>query len=296
MNFGRYVIGCALNVVVLCVPFKTVSGEISDSVLRQKLVALRSDGVKWNCAEAMKFLSAHVDEAKVQSALLERLSTKDEQEQEAILLLLFKAKGFKPDNAFMSIVLKRLHHWGRPERMVDGPAGNAGADFLIAHASQFGDLIAAEIRDSFTIKDYSLWVQYAVTRALAKGQVLDRYAAKFSPTFLRNLGDQLKSDDIPNNAELATMTFLFLGKIGVPTLEELAKGSDTQAARIAKLLLEHFAGKLSMRDLNAKLGSAEFIGFDFDDSSPENDLDDCDLKKQVVSPHFFRFRPGAPEE
>jgi hypothetical protein len=290
MNFERFLIACALNVVLLSVPFKEVNGEISDTVLRQKLMALRSDKVNWNCSEAMEFLAKHTDEAKVQKALLSRVSTKDAQEQEATLLLLFNAKGFKPDNAFMNIVLKRLRHWGRPERMVDGPAGNAGADFLIAHASEFGDLIAAEISDSFTIKDYSLWVQYAVTRALAKGHVIDRYAAKFSPTFLRNLGDQLKSDDVPNNGELATMTFLFLGKIGVPTLEELAKGSDTQAAQIAKLLLKHFAAKLTMRELNEKLGSSEFIGFD------ENDLDDCDVKKQVVSPHFFRFRPGAPEE
>jgi hypothetical protein len=290
MNFEGSLIACALSAVLLSVPFESVNAELSDSVLRPKLIALRSDHVNWNCSEAMEFLAKHTDEAKVQKALLARLSTKDAQEQEAILLLLFNAKGFKPDNAFMNIVLKRLHHWGRPERMVDGPAGNAGADFLIAHASDFGDLIAAEISDSFTIKDYSLWVQYAVTRALAKGKVIDRYAAKFSPTFLRNLGDQLKSDDVPNNAELATMTFLFLGKIGVPTLEELAKGSDTQAAQIAKLLLKHFAGKLTMRELNEKLGSSELIGFD------ENDLDDCDLKKQVVSPHFFRFRPGAPEE
>jgi hypothetical protein len=253
MKLAPWAIFCALNVIWVSVPFNAIGAGISDSQLHQKLMELRSDQVKWNCSKAMDALAGHVDEIKVQKALLARLSTNDIQEQEAIVLLLFKAKNFKPDSAFVSLVLKRLHHWGRPERMVDGPAGDEGADFLIAHANEFGDLIAAEISDSFTIKDYSLWVQYAVTRALTKGGVLDRYASKYSPAFLRNLGDQLKSDDVPNNAELAVMTFLFLGKVGVPALEEVAKGSDPQGAQIAKLLLDYIGGKLAMRDLRQKL-------------------------------------------
>ena len=279
--------------LIVCSAFgagETASAEISDSVLKRKMMELRNDRVDWNCSRATEVLAEHVNEAKVQKALRARLNTDDPQEQESILLLLFKAKGFKPDKSFIGIVLRRMQHWGRPERMVDGPAGDDGADFLIAHAKDYGDQIAAEIRDTFSIKDYSLWFQYALARALAKGHMLGRYLEKYNETFFTNLGIQLRSDKVPNNAELATMTFLFLGKLGVPTLKDVAKRSDEQAKGIAKLLLKHFDGKLSMRALNEDL----HIGFDSEDT--ECDLDDCDLTKNVIHPHYFRFRPGVPED
>jgi hypothetical protein len=291
VNLGTRLVLSALSLVSVFVAFRGADAAITDTELSKRMLELKDDNVKWNCSKAMEILTPHCGEVKVQKALLARLSSDDPQEREAVLLLLMGGKGFKPDKTFMGILLKRMHHWGRPLRMVDGPAGDAGADFLIAHATEFGDQIAAEISDTFTIKDYSLWVQYAVARGLAKGGVLDKYASKYTRTFFRNLSIQLKSDDIPNNAELATMTFLFLGKLGVPTLQDVAKHSDDQGRQIAKLLLDYFGGKLSIRKLNEKLGSAGFIGFDANEG--EYDLDDCDLTQHVVGPHYFRFRPGA---
>jgi hypothetical protein len=257
------------------------ASEVTDETIRRKLKDLRSDDIARNCAEAMSFLVEHAGEKKIQEALLKELYLTDAQGHEAILTLLYGASGFQPDEHFIKTVLERMRHYGMPDNRLDlQPAGDAGADFLIKQAKAFGDVIAAAIDSHFSGRDNSLWFQYAVARALAKGRVIDQYAARYTDEFFKSLTKNLTSDDLDRNAEFATMTFIFLGKIGVPTLRSTESKSDKQGRQIAQLLLSYFSQKITIDQLCKRLGKAEFIGFDcLEDYS---DLDDCDLTKNVV--------------
>jgi hypothetical protein len=86
----------------------------------------------------------------------------------------------------------------------------------------------------------------------------------------------LRNDDIPGNAELATMTFIFLGRLGEATLQKTAHSGDRQAKRIANLLLENLSGQIDLATLNSQLSNSNFIGFN------EGASDDWDLNKNVI--------------
>jgi len=274
---------------LIFVDSNSLCADSFDVILRKNMADLRSDKIKWNCSEAMDFLGQHVNRRDVQAAISSRLTTKDVQEKEAVLLLLMQAENFKPDENFIRMLLQRMKHWGRPKRMDDGPAGDAAANYLIGHAHKFGDLLASEITPQLKIDDNSLWFQYAIARALAKGGVIKRYALKYDAAFMTKLVKHLNDDEVPNNAQLAIMTFLFLGEIGVPTLQAATKSPDEQARVLSVMLLKYLSKHMTIRELGEQL--AGHYGFD-DDEGGNGDLDDCDLSRSVISPHYFRFKPG----
>jgi hypothetical protein len=277
---GLSVVALSFVLILLALNASRAS-DVSEATLRRKLKDLRNDDIARNCAEASDFLAEHAGDRKVQEALLREFSVTDAQGREAILNLLYAAPGFQPDEHFIKIVLDRMRHYGMPDdRLSLNPAGNGGADFLIGQAKRLGDSIAAAIDTHFSGRDNSLWFQYAIARALAKGGVIEHYADRYTDEFFKNLAKNLKSDDVERNAELATMTFIFLGKIGAPTLQSTANTSDRQSRQIARLLLSYFSHEITIYQLCKRLGQSEFIGFDcYEDRS---DLDDCDLTKNVV--------------
>lgn len=258
-----------------------------DIAIRRKIAQLKSDRITWNCFEGMNFLAQHSRNPSVQRELRAHLSTTDDQQREAILILLCRAKAYTPDRDFIEAVLDRMAIYGRPRRFSwSEPAGDAGADFLISHAKQHGPRIASRISDEFKIDDNSLWFQYAIARSLAKAHVIHNFANSYSPKFMTRLAAQLRSDEIPNNAQLATMTFLFLGDLGKPTLRVISRRGDEQARQLSTLILSFLDKRISIDELDSAVGRFDFIGFD------PGDLRDCDVNKSVVGLRFFRFKPG----
>jgi YARHG domain len=263
----------------------------SDAGLRRKLRDLRDDHTGHNCTEACAFFGDRASDPSIQEALLREFQVTDAQGRECIFHILYEAANFHPDSQFIQAVLKRMQHYGSPDDRLAFPtgAGSDGADFLIKHVKEFGDLVAGAINSNFTGRDNSLWFQYAVARALAKGRIIDQYASRYDENFLSTLADNLKNDRISSNAELAAATFLFLGDIGVRKLQSVANGSDRQARKIAALILSYFSDQLTMDELCERLGQSEFIGFDCVEG--QDNLEDCDPKKDVL-----RIMDKPPEQ
>jgi hypothetical protein len=265
-------------------------------VVAQNLRDLRNDNIRGNCGAVVDFFEQHLRDRAIRDALQQELYLTDAQGREAIFNLLITAKGFQPDERFIQALLTRMHSYGCPglggHRLTDNIhfAGNLGADYIIKHASRFGDLIAAQITPHFSGRDNSLWMQYAIARALAKGKILDRYANRYDSEFFDKLAINLKNDHIPGNAKLATMTFIFLGRLGEPTLQRTALSRDSQARRIATLLLENLSSQIDIATLISQLSSNDFIGFDVYDS------EDLDLRKNVIQLPSYLASPLAPRD
>jgi hypothetical protein len=244
------------------------SAEVSDEVLRRKVADLHHDWVPGNCGDSMTFLREHSDEKKVQSALLDTFyKTEDPQTKEECMVLLCHAPGFQPDEKFMQAVLKRMHHYGKPNVLRGGEAaGDAGALLIATQIQKYPDLVASEIRENFSIDD--LWVQYAVIRALAKGGLLKSNENRFSESYLNTLAKHLQNDNIPGNAKTATCAFVFLGKIGEPALRNVPRSSDLQGRQLALALLSYSSAKITLPQLDHKLERFDY----FDWSSSDFDL------------------------
>jgi hypothetical protein len=227
-----------------------VIAGVGPEKLKREILALRSDREDGNCREAMGFLTKNIEEEHVRAALLAELyGTKDWQARESCLVLLCRSKSFQPDEKFMRMVLARIHAWGRPEHFCCEPGGDVAAVYLVNQVAKYPDLIAGEIRESFSAKDNSLWVQYVIIRALAKARLIDRYADRFSPAYLKSLASNLQDDSITCSAMVATGAFLFLGKIGMPVLKDVPHASDLQGREYASSILTCLSGDKSFSRL-----------------------------------------------
>ena len=257
-----------------------VTAGIGPEKLKKQIVALRSDREEGNCGDAMELLTKNIEEEHVQAALLAELySTKEWQARESCLVLLCRSKSFQPDEKFIRTLLARIHAWGRPEHFCCEPGGDVAALYLVSQVANYPDLIAGEIREGFSAKDNSLWVQYVIIRALAKTRLIDRYADRFSPPYLKTLASNLQDDSITCNAMVATGAFLFLGKIGMPILKDIPRASDLQGREYASSILTCLSGDKSFSALAeadetycGALGGDDLRDFDLDrPTNPEGD-------------------------
>jgi hypothetical protein len=253
-----------------------VKAGIGDDALRRRLRDLRDDRKERNCGDAMDVLEKDIEDPKVRDAVLSELyATKDLQVKEACLVLLCRSRSFEPDEQFMRTLLSRMQYWGPPGETCCTPAGTEGALFLVAQVPKYADLIASELKDGFSVRDNSLWYQYVLIRALAKGRVIDHYADRFTPEYLNTLAQNLQDDKVMGNAAVAASAFLLLGKIGLPVLHTVPRASDLQGREFARKLLAYSAGELSREDFAKTYnqeGEAGLWRDQLQDSDPLNDV------------------------
>ena len=260
--------------LILTLP--ALAGDAPGNQLRRKIRDLHDDSVEDNCRKAMEFLTKHASEPKVQAALLEEYyKTTDPQAKEECMVLLSRARGFQPDEKFIREVLTRMHHYGKPEALSSGePAGNTGALLVAANATRFKELIASELADGFQAKDNTLWMQYAIIRALAKAHILDDYADRFSPAYLKRLAENLQDDTTSLNARVAASAFIFLGKHGASALRDVPQSANLQGRQLALLLLSYVTGSIDLPALGVRLNQLQY--FDIE----QQDLEDFNPAKR----------------
>lgn len=285
-----------MRITYLAILALLLSGDLARAAgvgaekLNREIVNLRSDNKAANCQAAMDFLTQNIEEPNVQAALLAELySSKDWQAKESCLVLLCRSKSFQPDEKFMRVLLTRIHAWGRPKVFCCEPGGDAAALFLVSQVAKYPDLIAGEIRERFSPKDNSLWVQYVIIRALAKAKVIDRYADRFNTAYLKNLALNLQEDEITCNAMVATGAFLFLGKIGIPALKDVPHASDLQGREYASSILTCLSGTKSFSELAQAEGTS--CG-----ALADGDLEDFDLDKTSNNEVLVGPNPDDPAQ
>lgn len=227
-----------------------VRGQTKEEV-RKALRNLRNDHIGYNCSRAAYWLYKR-REALRDQMLEELYLTKDPQERDVLLDLLFVTKGFVPDERFARFVVNRLREEDR--RVPDGwctiPSSDLGDNespeafeerthhlafaFMNEHYALFETLLKHEISDSD-----DTWEIWSIAALMNARGVLPENVELFTPGVLQKVGRSLKNDKVDYNASEAVRIFLLLGKQTLPVLSELSRSHDTQQASLARALADY---------------------------------------------------------
>jgi hypothetical protein len=219
--------------------------------VRKAFQNLRNDRIRYNCSRAGYWVYKR-REALRNQILEELYLTKDAQERDVLLALLFATKSFVPDQRFARFVVSRLREedthvengWcvipsrdlgdnSEPDTFRTG-AHHVAFRYMNAHYSLFEQLLKNEISDSGDTWEIS-WIAALFN---ARG-VLAQNADLFTPQVLRKVGPSLKNDKIDYNASEACRLFLLLGKRASPVLFELSHSKDVQQTSLARALADY---------------------------------------------------------
>ena len=240
-------VGLSLSLVL------NASAQTKEDV-RKAFRNLRNDRVRYNCSRAAYWLYQRRELLRDQM-LGELYLTKDPQERDALLEVLFVTKGFIPDERFARFVVNRLReedtrcpkYWFLDPELADqstpgpdlgGGAHHAAFAFMNLHYALFEQLLKNEILNSD-----DTWEISAIAVLMNARGALAENAELFTPEVLRKVGRSLKNDKVDYNASEAVRVFLLLGKRTLPVLLELSKSSDVQQASLARALTDYLAKK-----------------------------------------------------
>lgn len=203
---------------------------------------LRDNEITYDCERAVKWLSERREELK--DNLLEELYKTDWQGRNAILGILNETKSFVPDERFIRFVLDTLSDKNRHAEFQYKRLMEADCHFISDHFAAFEGRMKEQVSHTTTHPNdmLKLWV---ITWLAKKHGVFEQYAPLITPSVLSAAAANLKDDKVAYNASEAVRFFLLLGDRSLPTLEQVAKSSDRQAANLAKATIGALHGERS---------------------------------------------------
>ncbi|HRH97158.1 MAG TPA: hypothetical protein PLB55_14550 [Prosthecobacter sp.] len=217
----------------------------SSAEVEQKLRDCRSDKRKYNAIAAENYFR---ENPSTHRRLREEFDAMDEQGKGIVLDVLSWSEAVELDGKLRTEVFKRAKSDTEPTDADEFFAARAAAhELLTSHPKE----AAPYMLDYVTSEDFE--DQYAVLRAINENKLWSHYERFYSPERLRKMAKKLKDDSETGNAIDATYFFELLGKRAEPVLREVALWPDAQARNVAKNLLLHLDGKISERELEARL-------------------------------------------
>jgi hypothetical protein len=217
--------------VALWVPFGPASSFAqTPAEVRQAFADLHDDKVPHNCEHASEWLFTNRE--KLKDDLLDEFYKTDWQGRESIFSILVNTESFAPDERFIRFEAASL-----------GDRENSGEDweFISKHFKEFDPLLKEQLGKT-THRAHEMYVRWATAWVAKKLGVFEQYAPLYTPEVLREVAQNLKSDDKGFNASQAVRLFLLLGDQSLPTLREAAKSSDKQAASLARATIDALGG------------------------------------------------------
>jgi hypothetical protein len=201
---------------------------------------LRDNQVGGDRERAEKWLSERSEQLK--DPLLEELYKTDWQGRNSIIRLLDGTKSFSPDERFASFLLGSLNHKNRNAEFLHQEIMNADCEFISDHFELFNARLKEMVGKTTSVPDDMLKLWIIIWLAKKHG-VYDQYAPLITSSVLSVAATNLKDDKVAHNASEAVRFFLLIADQGLPTLEQVAKSSDRQAANLAKATIGALHGE-----------------------------------------------------
>lgn len=208
--------------------------------VRRAFVDLHDDNVPHNCEHATEWLFKYREQLKDQ--LIEELYKTDWQGRAEILHVLYNTASFKPDDRFIDFVTSSL---------TERDTGGEEWKFINDRFARFEPRLK-ELLGKTRGRPHGMYVLWCITWLVRKHDLLEQYSSLYTQEVLKTAAMSLKNDDQSYNASQAARFFLLLGDKALAVLRETAHSSDTQAASLARALIDALAGS---RDAFGFLGS-----------------------------------------
>lgn len=207
--------------------------------LRVLMGTLRDNQVGGDLARAFKWLSERSEQFK--DALVQEVYETDWQGRDSIIAILNKTNSFSPDDRFVTFLLASLNHKNRNSEFLHQQIMNADCEFISDHFQLFDVRLKEIVGKTGSAPDDMLRLWIVVWLAKKHG-VYDQYAPLITSSVLSRAAANLKDDKVAHNASEAVRFFLLIGDDGLPTLEQVAKSSDRQAANLARATIGALRG------------------------------------------------------
>jgi hypothetical protein len=226
---GRALVLVGTSLVSIALIARQLPAQTPDE-LRRAFVDLHDDNVPHNCEHATEWLFKYREQLK--NELVEELYKTDWQGRDAILYVLYNTATFSPDDRFIDFVTASL-----TERDTHDPEWK----FINDHFAQFEPRLK-ELLGKTRGRPHGMNVLWCITWLVKKHDLLEQYSPLYTREVMETAAMNLKNDDQHYNASQAVRFFLILGDKGLPILRETAHSSDTQAASLARAVLDGLGG------------------------------------------------------
>ena len=232
------------------IPSALSAPSLNPATVKRFLGDIKSDRIPKNALEATQYLDRH--SGRLRDTLLEEFYKTDEQGREILFNILLDEPSFKPDQKFRAAMLRRLHHWGRPEVevMVDA-AGSLIAEYIMKNIGLFLSELGGEIGTD------DPFAQAAITGALAKNRKLGAFAKFYTHEVLTKLSQHLRHNNFDGDAQQAAFTLFLLGEDARGVLSETSRSKDRQARHVARTLLLYLNRKISVETVAERLDDGD---------------------------------------
>lgn len=222
---------------ILC---RTESFIPDNRFVRVLMGTLRDNKVGWDSQRAERWLSQRTDQFK--DNMLDELHKTDWQGRNSIIGLLNTANSFVPDEAFVSFLLNSINHKNRNAEFLHQNLMDADCRFISDHFELFDARLKELVGKTTTAPDDMLKLWIIIWLAKKHG-VYDQYEPLITPAVLSAAASNLRDDKVAHNASEAVRFFLLIGDKGISAMEQVAKGSDRQAASLAKATIDALHGE-----------------------------------------------------